>query len=834
MGRTLEQATIDEFYRALCYTLREEIMVHWFASAQTQHQKDCRTLYYLSMEYLPGRLLSNNLTNINSLELVKQVLHKTNRNLAEIIGRESDLGLGNGGLGRLASCYLDSLATHHYPARGYGLRYQYGIFEQQIWDGMQIEAPDCWLMRENPWELRRDLHKRSVHFCGLVTPDTNIHGDQIHHVRDYEEVWAVPHDLPIIGYSDNDKYSVTTLRLWTTKESPRNFQLQRFNAGRLDQAAENSTLTDVLYPADHHETGRRIRLKQEFLLVSASVQDIIRLYLENHENFRAFADRVRIQINDTHPSLVVAELIRLLTQRYDLPWTTAVEMTQTVCGYTNHTIMSEALEEWDQNLFNYLLPRQARVIERLNHDFLTSVRARYPNDEEKIRRLSILEGGKVRMANLAILGSHRVNGVAELHTQILKDRVFKDFHELYPNKFINVTNGVTQRRWLLHCNPKLAHYITSRIGDSWITKFSDIAKLADFADDPVSLNELLAIKRVMKQRFIQFLKARNRLRDHEGHELEDIPLVNADSIFDVHIKRIHEYKRQLMNALHILMLYHEIKDNPEHTRVPRTFIFAGKAAPGYEAAKSIIRLIYCIARKINNDPDIKDAIKVVFVTNYSVSRAEIIIPATDLSEQISTAGMEASGTGNMKMAINGALTIGTEDGANIEMKASIGEKWWPFSFGSSADELQKLREDQTYSSWDICTSNPSIQRAVDSLRDGSLARTDREHEALYGLYNALLQGHYGKSPDSFYVLKDLQDYYATQRRVDELYAEPETWARHLIHNIAGMGPFSSDNSIKTYADHIWGLEPCPPDDEILSRIRHEYTLNDRPYTLTMA
>ena len=599
MGRTAQDANADEFYRGLTYALREETMIHWLATVQTIAHRDARMLYYLSMEYLPGRLLANNITNLQSLELVRLVLHKMNRSFAEIISREFDPGLGNGGLGRLASCFLDSLATQSYPARGYGLRYQYGTFEQQIWDGVQIEAPDSWLNSEYPWEFRRDLRKVNVKFCGHLIPEKNLHGDEIFQLKDYEEVSALPYDIPIIGYSKQHRFSVTTLRLWTTKESPRNFQLQRYNAGRLDQAAENSALTDVLYPSDHHETGKRIRLKQEFLLVSASLQDIFRHYLENHENFRAFVDKVRIQINDTHPALVIPELIRLLYSQYDVPWSRAIDIAREVTGYTNHTILSEALEQWDQNLMGFLLPQQYKIIEKLNLEFLNEARRRFPNDEPRIQRLSIIEKGQVRMANLAIFGAHRINGVAALHTEILKERVFRDFYEMYPDRFINITNGVTPRRWLLHCNPDLAKFISKRIGEEWITDFTQIQRLAEFANDPNSQQEFLDIKQKNKQRLIYYLAQLNKPRDSQGQWIDELPLIDSHSLFDVQVKRIHEYKRQLMNILHVLMLWDEIRSQPNSSRVARTCIFGGKAAAGYEAAKNVIRLIYCAARKIN-------------------------------------------------------------------------------------------------------------------------------------------------------------------------------------------------------------------------------------------
>lgn len=827
MGRVSDEANADEFYRALCHALREEIMINWLATARTQMSQDVRTLYYLSMEYLPGRILSNNITNLSSNEVVRLVMHKMNRSLAEIITRESDPGLGNGGLGRLASCFLDSLATQHLPAQAYGLRYQYGIFEQQIWDGVQIEAPDCWLLNENPWEFRRDLRKVIVKYGGQTTEEMSIHGDAIMSLHNYEEVWALPYDIPIIGYSKNNQFSVVTLRLWTTKESPHNFQLQRYNAGRLDEAAENTALTDVLYPSDHHETGKRVRLKQEFLLVSASIQDIIRHYLSIHDNFRAFSDKVRIQINDTHPSLIIAELIRILTKSHDIPWKMAVDMTMACTGYTNHTILGEALEQWEQPLVNYLLPRQYKIIERLNHEFCNTIRSRYPNDEAKIQRMSILENGKVRMANLALIGSHSINGVAALHSEILKHHVFKDFYDAFPERFFNVTNGVTQRRWLLHCNPELAKFITKRIGDGWITDFLQIKKLANFANDVASQEEFMAIKRKNKIRLTEFINQENKLRNSKGEIVAPPPIIDVNSLFDVQVKRIHEYKRQLLNILHVIMLYQEMGANQEHERIKRTCIFGGKAAAGYETAKDIIRLIYCVARRVNKDPAIGNNLKVIYIENYNVSRAEIIIPAANLSEQISTAGTEASGTGNMKLTMNGALTIGTNDGANIEMREEVGDKWWPFAFGCSSDEINLLKSSNAYNPRDIYQSNPQIKRAVDSLRDRTWAINDAEHLAFSDLYHKLIESHYGGTPDRYFTLKDLQSYAEAQKRVEELYRQPNVWAEYAIHNIAGMGKFSTDNSIANYCEKIWGLKPCPADKEIRDRIAHEYSLLDK-------
>lgn len=827
MGRIADEASTDEFYRALVYSLREEIMINWLANVRTRYEKDVRMVYYLSMEYLPGRLLTNNISNLSSNELVNRVLGKMNRNLGDILMCELDPGLGNGGLGRLASCMLDSLATQHYPAQGYGLRYHYGTFEQQIWNGLQVEAPDRWLLNENPWEFRRDARKEVVKYCGTTTSSTNIHGDEILLLHDFEEVSALPYDIPIIGYGRDRGFSVVTLRLWSTKESPRNFQLQRYNAGSVGQAAENVTLTDVLYPSDQHDTGKRIRLKQEFLLVSASLQDIIRHYLSMHDNFRMFAEKTRIQINDTHAAVAIAELTRILTNHYDIPWKMAVDITQTCLGYTNHTILSEALEQWDQNLFHYLLPRQYQIIQRLNQDFCNTVRNKYPNDEDKIRRMSILESGKVRMANLAIVGSHRVNGVSAIHSQILKDVVFKDFYELYPDRFINVTNGVTPRRWLLECNPDLARFITKRIGDKWITDFSQIQELAKFAADPVSQEEFLSIKKKNKLRLLEFIAHDNKLRAADGLQVLPVPTIDVSSLFDVQVKRFHEYKRQLLNILHVIMLYQEILSNPNHGRVKRTCIFGGKAAAGYETAKDIIRLICAVANKVNRNTDLEGMLKVIFIENYNVSRAEVIIPAADLSEQISTAGTEASGTGNMKLTMNGALTIGTEDGANIEMKQAVGSKWWPFTFGCTAEEVARIHSMNSYNPQDICRANPQIQRAVNSLRDRTFASNDDEHLTFSDLYHQLMEVHYGGSPDRYLVIKDLESYYNTQKKAEELHSQPNLWAEYALHNIAGMGPFSIDRTVQDYCREVWGVTPCPSDPEILAGVRHEYELLDQ-------
>ena len=589
MGRLLSEASTSEVYCALSYALREELMVSWMTSKRTFHKFETRRLYYLSMEFLPGRILGNTVTNLHANPLLRQVIQRLGLQLQELIHCEGDPGLGNGGLGRLASCFMDSLATQHYPAMGYGLRYQYGMFEQEIWGGIQVERPDCWLLNENPWERRQDPHRRTVKFGGIMETLPNRHEEEDHHLNDYDEVRALPYDLPILGYSVSQRPSVLTLRLWTTKESPRNFQLQRYNAGRLDQAAENTALTDVLYPVDEHDVGRRVRIKQEFLLVSATLQDILEDYTRHHCDFGSFANKVRIQINDTHPALVVAELVRLLTHRYNLRWGEACEICRHCCSYTNHTILREAMEQWGRNLLEHLLPRQYRIIERMNADFLGEVRQRFPDDEDKVRRLSILENGTVRMAHLAIYGSHKVNGVAKLHTEILKSQVFKDFADLYPDRFMAITNGVTQRRWLLHCNPLLSQLISERITDAWIKDFSQLKKLSDFASDKVTQDNFLEIKRANKAALVDWLRENHVIRDERGIPHHDPLEVDPDALFDVQIKRFHEYKRQLLNALHLILLYQELKDKPDSRQVKRVSIIGGKAAAGYIAAKTVIQ-----------------------------------------------------------------------------------------------------------------------------------------------------------------------------------------------------------------------------------------------------
>lgn len=826
MGRSLDVATNEEFYRAFSYALREEVMINWTATRNTIEKSKSKKIYYFSMEYMPGRLLGNNLTNIAAIDLVQHVLKKMNRSFKTIMSIEPDIGIGNGGLGRLASCFLDSLATLQYPAIGYGMRYHYGIFEQALWCGIQIEKPDCWLLLENPWEFRRDSHAVTVDFNGKLVTLKNTRGETVYSVMDQEQVRALPYDLPIIGYNTASNFSVVTLRLWSTKESPHNFQLQRYNAGQLDQAAENTSLTDVLYPNDNNEVGKRIRLKQEFLLVSASLQDIINHHLRTNGNLSDFANQVRIQINDTHPALVVAELVRMLIKNNNATLDEALEITKTCCSYTNHTVLKEALEEWNETRLQNLLPRQYNIIQTINQKFCTQIRQKFPGDEERVRRMSIIENGQVKMAHLAIYGCHHINGVAELHSNILKNDMFKDFNEMYPERFINVTNGVTQRRWLLYCNPALAAFITSKIGSAWVTHFEELKKISSFASDKSAQEEFLSIKKSNKQNLLDYLMTLESLPGCEQNG--QTTFLGLDALFDVHIKRFHEYKRQLMNALHALILYQEIKANPSSRKIKRMIFFAGKAAPGYKVAKDIIRFIYCLSRTIMNDPQVNQMLRIIFIPNYNVSIAEKIIPAADLSEQISTAGMEASGTGNMKLTINGALTIGTEDGANVEMRQSVTDAWWPFSFGKSSSENQKLQQDRSYSPISLIEKNPILEKAMEALRNRSLVENDAEHETLCSLYASLVEGSsWGGPPDRYFVLNDLLDLYATQKKVEELYSEPLKWAEYALHNIAGMSPFSADVSIKNYVEKIWGLDVVPPDPAQLAKIRQEYSELDR-------
>jgi starch phosphorylase len=827
MGRTIEESTDEEFYHALCWSLREDIMINWTATNHTFAKKKIRKTYYLSMEYMPGRLLGNNLSNLSHMDLIQGLFKKVNRSFARMMWIEPEIGIGNGGLGRLASCFLDSLATQEYPAMGYGLRYQYGIFEQEIIKGIQTEKPDCWLLLVNPWEFRRDSNAVYVHFAGTMKSRFNSRGCEVFDLFDSEEVRALPYDFPIVGYSNASNFPVLTLRIWSTKDSPRNFLLQRFNAGDTGSASENTGLTDVLYPNDNNETGKRIRLKQEFLLVTASLQDIINEQLSIYGNLDLFADKVRIQINDTHPSMAIAELIHLLTHHHEKSWDEAFEITKTVCSFTNHTVLKESLEEWNVNRMRSLMPRQYEIITRINEKFVNEIRKQYPGNIAKIDDMTIIKGDQIKMAHLAVYGCHHINGVAKLHSELLKHHVFKDFYEMFPERFINVTNGVTQRRWLNYCNPLLAEFISERIGYDWILDFSKLIKLKDFASDKASQDRLIAIKQLNKKHLVEQLSPQLFERNRNNYDEHYNPFLPTDALFDVQIKRIHEYKRQFMSALHALMLFQEILETGKPRAVKRMIIFAGKAAPGYELAKNVIRFIYILTRTIQNHPIARNALKIAFIDNYNVSKAEIIIPGADLSEQISTASTEASGTGNMKLTINGALTIATDDGANIEMKEAIGEAYWPFLFGLKAEENIKLTNSHQYNVQDILDKNPSIRKAVHALIDGSLGIDDEEKKCLRFLYGSLVEGIYGSPADRYFALNDLSSYATTQRKVEELFADQSKWAEMVIHNIAGMGPFSTDRSINDYATKIWNLEKCPVDQAELNKIRQDYVDSDK-------
>lgn len=827
IGVTLEEASDEEFFRAIALAIREEIMINWASTFQTIQKLKPRILYYLCMEYLPGRMLENNITNIHANELVQRVMKKVHRDYKKILSIERDPALGNGGLGRLASCLLDSLATQQYPAIGYGLRYHYGIFEQEIWNGMQIERPEAWLIHQNPWEFRRNGNAVNVYYSGQAVPFTNKKGVEAYNLVAPEKVRAMCLDIPIVGYQETPDFSVISLRIWTTKESPRNFLLQRYNAGFLDQANENISLTDVLYPNDNHELGKRVRLKQEYLLAAASVRDILIQFQKNVKDIKLLADKVRIHINDSHPAWVIAELMHLLLKEFDFEWGEAFEVVRSCVNYTNHSILKEALEEWNEERVEELLPCQYRIIQRLNEDFCREIRTKFPGDEQRVRRMSIIQGGQIRMAHLNIYASHRVNGVANLHTEILKEKIFADFFTMYPEKFVNVTNGITQRRWINDANPRLAEFIGKCIGKNWITNLKEIEELSKFASDPNCQKEFIEIKKANKRDFISYVKKANPLRDQRGNIFSNGKILDQDALYDVHIKRIHEYKRQLMNALHVLMLYFELKENPNARAIKRMVIIGGKAAPGYFMAKNVIRFIFCLSRKIHSDSNVNEKLCLMYYENYNATKAEKIIPAADLSEQISCAGTEASGTGNMKLSLNGALTISTEDGASIEMHKDITDAWWPFSFGQSAEENEKMRREGSYHSRALYESNPKIKRCLDALVDRSLVEDEEEHRALEAIYHSLLDPINEEIPDRYFVLNDLLSFYEMQKKVEVLFQNPLKWAEIALQNIAHMGRFSVDRAVDDYAKFVWDLLPCPIDKQIMGNVKQQYNEYDR-------
>lgn len=821
-GKLHDSASNELFYEAFSYSFREEIMTNWTACLRSYQENNSRMLYYLSMEYLPGKILCNTIKSLRAEDLAREAMKRLGRDYDEIMHQEREPGLGNGGLGRLASCFLDSLATLKIPAIGYGLRYQYGTFEQEICYGSQVERPDRWLDHPYPWDFRRNDHSYVVKFSGRVSEIENNLKEKCLNLHDYEEVRAIAYDIPIVGYSPHADYSVTTMRLWSTKESPRNFRLQIFNAGKVDEAAENTLLTDVLYPNDNHDTGKRFRLKQEYLLVSASLQDIYARHLSANPDLTNLAEKVCIQINDTHPALLVAEMMRTLTKNYQIAWDKAWQITSSCISFTNHTVMAEALEEWKVAKLEQLLPRQYQVIQKLHEQFKNSLPEKY-RSSEIFSQLALIEHEHVKMANLAIYGSKKINGVAKLHTQILKEKLFQHWHALYPEKFLNITNGVTPRRWLIHCNPLLSSFITQRIGPQWQYNFSLLNQLHPFADDPASREEFLNIKKQNKNYLAEYIcKYNEKFRAYDPYVKEMVPLAN-DSLYDMHIKRIHEYKRQLLKLIHAIILYQEILENPSSRKIKRTLFFGGKAAPGYERARDLISLIHIIAKRINQNPQTNPYLRLLFVENYNVNKAEILIPAADLSEQISLAGKEASGTGNMKLAMNGALTIGTEDGANIEMREAVTDQWWIFRFGATKEEIEMLREKMDYHPEQLYQQNSKIKKALDALKDSTFAENDFEKEITMQFYHYLLDGF---NPDPYFVIYDLESYYQVQKRVEDLYSQPHEWAKYAIHNIAAMSPFSADAAIENYARHVWQIEPTEMNPQTLLKVKQEFDMNN--------
>jgi len=788
--KKIEDATPEEIYQAAVFAVKDIITDKWIKTHDEYKKKDVKVVYYLSMEFLMGRFLGNAVMNLMMYDEIKEAFADLGIDYNMIEDMEPDPGLGNGGLGRLAACFLDSLSTLHLPAYGCGIRYHYGIFEQKIENGYQVEVPDNWLERGDPWSIRRNEYAVEVKFGGYVRAVEKPNGTYRFVQEGYQSVIAVPYDYPVLGYNNN---TVNTLRLWDAK--PKNeLDLHSFNQGDYQKAlAEKnlaSTLTEVLYPADEHYSGKELRLKQQYFFISATVQRVINKFKEEHDDFSLLPDRIAFQLNDTHPAVAVAELMRVLVDENDIPWDDAWVMTRKICAYTNHTIMSEALEKWPIELFSRLLPRIYQIVEEINKRYCAALIERFGNDPQKIRDMAIIADGQIRMAYLAIVGSHSVNGVAALHTEILKKQELKNFYEIYPEKFNNKTNGITQRRWLRHANKKLADLITSKIGDGWITDLSQLEKLLPYAEDKKFQKEFMEIKRENKVALAEYIKK------YKGID------INPDSIFDIQVKRLHEYKRQLLNVFHIIGLYNQLKVNPGLNITPRTFIFGAKSAAGYHRAKLIIKLINSVADVINNDKSINGKIKVVFMENYRVSLAEKLIPAADVSEQISTASKEASGTGNMKFMLNGALTIGTMDGANVEIYEEVGEDNI-FVFGMSANEVIAKYQDSSYDPWAIYNINQDVRMILTKLIDGTL---DQNPDLFRELYDSLLNG-YGGRPDEYFILEDYADYARAQSEVDKVYKNKEEWAKKAIINVAKSGKFSSDRTIQQYADEIWNLKP---------------------------
>lgn len=787
--KTVDNATDVEIYEAAVYALRTVFTEKWIKTHDEYKEKDVKMVYYLSMEFLMGRFFGNSVMNLLMYDTVKEALEELGFDYNTLENTEQDPGLGNGGLGRLAACFLDSLSTMEYPAYGCGIRYHYGIFEQQIDNGYQVERPDNWLANGDFWSIKRSEYEVEVKFGGDVRTELKENGELKFIQENYSSVIAVPYDYPVIGYGNN---TVNTLRLWEAR--PKNFfDLQSFNAGNYAKALEEqniaNTITEVLYPADEHIQGKELRLRQQYFFISATVQRVIDRFKKDHSDFKLLPEKVAFQLNDTHPSIAVAELMRVLVDENDVPWDDAWEITTKVCAYTNHTIMSEALEKWPIELFSRLLPRIYMIIEEINRRFCIELVQKYGNNPSKIHDMSIIADGQIKMAYLAIVGSHSVNGVARLHTEILKNQELKNFYEFYPKKFNNKTNGITQRRWLLHANRPLAELISSTIGDKWITDLDELNKLLPYADDSEFRGKFMAIKRENKKALAQYIKETNGID------------VDPESIYDIQVKRLHEYKRQLLNVFHIIDLYFRIKANPSMEITPRTFIFGAKAAAGYKRAKDIIKLINSVADVVNNDPDVAGRIKVVFMANYCVSLAEKLIPAADVSEQISTAGKEASGTGNMKFMLNGAVTIGTMDGANVEIYEEVGADNI-IIFGLSSEETARMSSEHSYNPWDVYHSDERVRRIMESLVDGTFSPSNPD--IFRDIYYSLLGN---DRSDEYFVLKDFASYVEAQERLEKMYKDKEAWAKMAVINTAKSGKFSSDRTIKEYAEEIWDLKP---------------------------
>ena len=782
--RKLEEATPQQIYQAVAYSVKDDIIDNWIETHKAYEKQDKKMVYYMSMEFLMGRALGNNMINLLCYDDVRETLEELGLDLNLIEDQEPDAALGNGGLGRLAACFLDSLATLGYPAYGCGIRYRYGMFKQKIENGYQVEVPDNWLKYGNPFEIKRDEYAVEVKFGGYV--DVEMHnGRQKFVQKEYQSVRAVPYDMPIVGYGN---HIVNTLRIWDA-EAINNFNLDSFDKGEYQKAVEQEnlarTICEVLYPNDNHMAGKELRLKQQYFFISASVQRAIAKYKETHDDIRKFHEKVTFQLNDTHPTVAVAELMRILVDEEGLEWDEAWEITRKTCAYTNHTIMAEALEKWPIELFSRLLPRVYQIVEEINRRFVIEIQNKYPGDQEKIRKMAILYDGQVRMAHLAIAGSYSVNGVARLHTDILKKRELKDFYEMMPEKFNNKTNGITQRRFLLHGNPLLASWVTDKIGDDWITNLDHLKHLKVYVDDEKCQQEFMNIKYQNKVRLAKYIK------EHNGID------VDPRSIFDCQVKRLHEYKRQLMNILHVMYLYNEIKAHPDMDIVPRTFIFGAKAAAGYYTAKLTIKLINAVADKINNDPSINGKIKVVFIEDYRVSNAELIFAAADVSEQISTASKEASGTGNMKFMLNGALTLGTMDGANVEIVEEVGKEN-AFIFGLSADQVMEYEKNGNYNPRDVYNNNQDVRQVLTQLVNGFYS--PENPELFRALYDALLE------KDTYFTLLDFDSYKEAHNRIDAAYRDEEHWARTAMLQTASAGKFSSDRTIEEYAKEMWHLE----------------------------